>query len=359
MKKKIVVLGLVASMLMTTVGCGNKYVTLGDYKNLKVEYSCEQTEVANEDISAKIAEDLQEYATKVTDKKYKAQNGDTVNIDYKGLKDGKAFDGGTAEGYDLELGSNSFIDGFEEGLVGCKIGDKKDLNLTFPEDYSETSLAGKDVVFKVTVNSITTTPKEEELTDEFVAEKIEGFSTVKEYKASVKKELQKDLDKSIQTTKQDAAWKKVTANAKVKQYPEEDVNKLKKEMEEYYTQYASYYGLELDAFIEQTGSTKEEFNEKIEEGAKKEVASRLIAQAIADKEKISISDDEYKQGVKDYMEEYQYSSEEDLLKDVDEETIRLELLREKVKKFVVDNSTLTLTEATDDSSAQSTPEAAE
>lgn len=354
MKKKIVAFGLIAGMLMTTAGCGNKYVTLGDYKGLEVEYSCSQTELTDEDIQSKISENLQEFATKVTDKKYKAQSGDTVNIDYKGLKDGKAFDGGTAEGYDLELGSNTFIDGFEEGLIGCKTGEKKDLNLTFPENYSEESLAGKDVVFKVTVNSITTTPKVDELTDEFVAEKIEGYSTVSEYKESVKKELQEELDKSVETTKEDAAWEKVTSNAKVKEYPEEDVNELVKQMEDSYTQYASYYGLELDDFIKQTGSTREEFDEEVEEGAKKEVASRLIAQAIADKEKISISDDEYKQGVQDYMKEYQYSSEEDLLKDVPEETIRIELLRNKVKKFVVENSTLTLKAATDENTAEDT-----
>lgn len=351
MKKKMVALGLIAGMLITTAGCGNKYVTLGDYKNLEVEYSCSQTELTDADVESKISENLQEFATKVTDKKYKAKNGDTVNIDYEGLKDGKAFDGGTAEKYDLKLGSNTFIDGFEEGLVGCKIGEKKELNLTFPEKYSEASLAGKDVVFKVTVNSITSVP---ELTDKFVAEKIEGYSTVSEYKESVKKELQEDLDKNIETAKEDAAWEKVTSNAKMKEYPEEDVKELSEQMEESYTQYASYYGLKLDDFIEQTGSTREEFDTKVEESAKKEVASRLIAQAIADKEKISISDDEYKQGLKDYMEQYQYSSEEDLLKDVPEETIRMELLRNKVKKMVVENSKLTLKAATDENTAEST-----
>ena len=171
--------------------------------------------------------------------------------------------------------------------------------------------------------------------------------------------LQEEIDKNVETTKEDAAWEKVTSNAKVKEYPEEDVKELVKQMEDSYTQYASYYGLELDAFIEQTGSTREKFNEEVEEGAKKEVASRLIAQAIADKEKISISDDEYKQGVKDYVEEYQYSSEEDLLKDVPEDTIRIELLRNKVKKFVVENSKLTLKAATtDDNAAESTEDTA-
>lgn len=358
MKKKIVALGLIAGMLMTTAGCGNKYVTLGEYKNLEVEYSCSQTEVTDSDIEEKISTDLQEFAEKVTDKKYKAQNGDTVNIDYKGLKDGKAFEGGTAEGYDLKLGTNTFIDGFESGLVGCKIGEKRDLNLTFPENYNKSSLAGKAVVFKVTVNSITTAPKLEDLTDEFVAEKIEGFSTVKEYKESVKKELQEQLDENVAITKEDAAWAQVTSNAKMKEYPEEDVKELVSLMEERYTQYANSYGVELDDFIQQTGSTREEFDKQVEEGAKQEVASRLIAQAIADKEKISVSDDEYKQGVKDYMEQYQYSSEEDLLKDVPEETIRIELLREKVKKFVVENSKLTLKAATEENTAESTEDTA-
>lgn len=358
MKKKIVALGLIAGMLMTTAGCGNKYVTLGEYKNLEVEYSCNQTEVTDSDVESKITENLKSFATKVTDKKYKAQNGDTVNIDYKGLKDGKAFDGGTAEGYDLELGSNTFIDGFEAGLVGCKTGEKKDLNLTFPEDYSETSLAGEDVVFKVTVNSITVTPKIEDLTDEFVAEKIEGYSTVSEYKESVKKELQESLDESVQSTKEEAAWKKVVSNAKIKEYPKEDVNKLVEQMESSYEKYVQSYGTELDDYIEQMGSTREEFDAQIEESAKQEVASRLITQAIADKEKISVSDDEYNQTVKDYVEQYGYSSEEDLLKDLPEETIRIDLLREKVMKLVAENSKFTLKAATDENTAENTEDTA-
>lgn len=347
MKKKITVLGIVASMLLTTVGCGNKYVTLGEYKDLKVEYTCDQSKITDEDVDSKITSNLEEYATEAKDKNYKAKNGDTVNIDYKGLKDGKAFDGGTAEGYDLKLGSNSFIDGFEEKLVGSKKGEKRSLDLTFPEDYSESSLAGKDVVFKVTVNSIKVTPTLDDLTDEFVKEKIKDYSTVKEYRAAVKKELQESLDESIESAKEKAAWEKVVANAKVKSYPKDQVDELKKQMEDYYTQYANYYGMELDDFIKQTGSTKEEFDEKNEESAKSEVASRLIAEAIGDKENISISDDEYKQGVKDYMKEYNYSTEKDLLDAVGEDTIRVELLRTKVQKFVVEHSTLTPKKSTE------------
>ena len=112
-------------------------------------------------------------------------------------------------------------------------------------------------------------------------------------------------------------------------------------MDEYYTQYANYYGLKLDDFIKQTGSTKKEFEEKNEESAKSEVASRLVAEAIGEKENISVSDDEYKQGVKDYMKEYQYSTEKDLLDAVGEDTIRAELLRTKVQDFVVEHSKLT------------------
>lgn len=347
MKKKITVLGIVASMLLTTVGCGNKYVTLGEYKDLKVEYTCDQSKITDEDVDSKITSNLEEYATEAKDKNYKAKNGDTVNIDYKGLKDGKAFDGGTAEGYDLKLGSNSFIDGFEDKLVGAKKGEKRSLDLTFPEDYSESSLAGKDVVFKVTVNSIKVTPTLDDLTDEFVKEKIKDYSTVKEYRAAVKKELQESLDESIESAKEKAAWEKVVANAKVKSYPKDQVDELKKQMEDYYTQYANYYGMELDDFIKQTGSTKEEFDEKNEESAKSEVASRLIAEAIGDKENISISDDEYKQGVKDYMKEYNYSTEKDLLDAVGEDTIRVELLRTKVQKFVVEHSTLTPKKSTE------------
>ena len=346
MKKKILTLGLVASVLVSTTACGNKYIKLGDYTGLTVEYTCEQTEVTEEDKEAALIAGLEDLATEVEDKKYKAIMGDTVNIDYTGLRKGKEFDSGN---YDLELGSGSFIDGFEEGLVGAKTGDKKTLKLTFPDPYENNpDLAGKAATFKVTVNSITHVPTWDEVDDALIAEKTEDeYKTVEEYKEGIISDLESSLEDAILNKKMTAAWEAVLDNSKIKEYPEGEVEAIVKEMEEYYTEYAAMYGLELDAFIEESGSTKEEFDKNALEAAQREVLSNLAAEAIASKENLEITDKEYKEGVKKYTEMYGYETEKDFIEEAKEETIREELLKEKVQKFVVENCTLELSDGED------------
>lgn len=327
MKKKILATGLAFTMLLSMTACGNKYVSIDSYKELNVQYTQISTEVSEAEVDKRISGQLSSYSEKVTDKKYKAKLGDTVNIDYKGLKDGVAFDGGTAQGYDLTLGSNTFIDGFEEGLVGTKIGQKIDLDLTFPKKYSNADLAGQAVVFEVTVNGITTVP---ELTDELVAEKIEGYNTVAEYEAGIKEEIAEEKKVSDDNNKKMAMWELILANAKVKSYPTEEVDEIIKDMEEYYTQYASAYGVSLDDFITSSGSTREEFDNSMKEQAQKEVASRLVAEEIAKKEGLELTEEEYKAGLEKYVTELQFESEQALLDEVGEKALRAELLREKV-----------------------------
>lgn len=343
MKKKITALGLVAVMGLSVAGCGNKYVKLGDYKDMEVKYYTSQTEITDENVTAEIESRLEDLAQEAP-KNYKAKNGDTVNIDYKGLKDGKAFDGGTAQGYDLELGSGSFIDGFEDGLIGAKKGEKRSLNLTFPENYGSEDLAGKDVVFKVTVNKISIVPSMEDLDDAFVKKNIEGYDTLDAYKASVKEELQADLDKSIEDAKETYAWNQAVDNCEIKDYPEDQVDELVKKMEDYYTEYAQTYGVSLDDLLESSGSSREEFDENNEKSAKEEVANRVITDLIAEKEDLVLTDEEYEEGVKQYAEEYQYASADDMKEQVGEDELRVELQRDKVKKFLVENSTLTYSE---------------
>lgn len=362
MRKKIVILGMVTALMVTTTACGsNKYVTLGDYTDLEVEYTTASTEVTDEEVTTTIETNLSSYAYESEDKKYKAQEGDTVNIDYEGLKDGVAFDGGTAEGYDLELGSNTFIDGFEEGLIGAKKGDELALDLTFPEDYSSEDLAGQDVVFNVKVNSIKITPSMEDLDDDFVAKTIKTYTnadgeevevtTVDQYTDLVRADLEANLEETVATDKKTALWEEIVANCEIKEYPEEDVKEIIQDMEDWYTEYASYYGYEnLDDFITANNSTREEFDENAEKSAKEEVASRLVAEAIAEKEDLALTDDEYDEGVTKYTKEYGYSSEEEFVEESGEESIRVQLQREKVQDWLLNKNTLTLTEksSTDD-----------
>lgn len=368
MRKKIVILGMVTALMATTTACGsNKYVTLGDYTDLNVEYTTTVTEVTDEEVQSTIETNLSSFAYESKDKKYKAQEGDTVNIDYEGLKDGVAFEGGTAEEYDLELGSGTFIEGFEEGLVGAKKGEERALNLKFPDDYSSTDLAGQDVVFNVTVNTIKITPSMDDLDDEFVANKIKTYTnadgeevevtTFEQYKELVRADLEANYEDTVETDKKNALWDEVVANCEIKEYPEEDIQKIIDDMEDWYTEYASYYGYEdLDAFITANNSTREEFDENADKTAKEEVASRLVAEAIAEKEDLVLTDKEYDEGVTKYAKEYGYETEDEFIEEAGEESIRVELQREKVQNWLLEKNTLTLTEKSSTDASATTEE---
>lgn len=347
MKKKLAVLGLVAALAVTTVGCGNKYITLGKYSGLTVEYTTAQTEVTDSDVAQKIESDMSQYAQKA-DKNYKAKSGDTVNIDYKGLLKGKAFEGGTAEGYDLKLGSGTFIDGFEDGLIGTKKGDKLDLNLTFPKSYSSEELAGKAVVFKVKVNEITVTPSIDDVDDAFVKKNIDGYNTVAEYKEGVKKELEEKLEETITEDKKNAAWEKIVADTKVKKYPQDQVDAYISEQKKSYEQYLKNYGSDtsLEDYIKSSGSTMDEFKEQLEKQAKMYVTSDLIAEAIAKKEKLVLTDKEFDKGAEEYSEKYGYDKVDTFIEQVGEENLRKELQRQKVLDFIIEHCTFIYTDAT-------------
>lgn len=343
MKKKIAVLGLAVGLAFSVTACGTKNVEVGQYKGLDVEYTCTQTEVKEGHIYSQYWKDLEKYAEEVKDKNYKARQFDKVNIDYKGLKDGEAFEGGTAEGYDLILGSETFIPGFEDGLIGAKKGEKRDLDLTFPTTYQNNpDLAGKAVVFETKVNKIYTLP---ELTDEFVKKNLEGYNTAQEYQNSVKKDLEDSLAEYIQSQKEDAAWKQVVADAKVNSYPEKDLEKMIQDVKDYREyNYQYYYGVTVEQYLQQTGESQEEYDEDVTKEAKEVLANRMIMEAIADKEDIKVSDEDFNAKVEEYMEASGSKTKEELFEKAPEEEIRNELLAKEVKAFVVDNCNMKLKE---------------
>ena len=231
MKKKLLAAGLCLVMMAGLTACGttvsyddydlSEYITAGEYKGLKASpYTVSVTE---DEVEARIQTTLEETATtKELDKKTAIADGDTVNIDYTGKIDGKEFDGGSAEGYDLTIGSNQFIDGFEDGIIGKKTGDKFDLELTFPDDYSNESLQGKDVVFTVTVNSAT---REEvpEYDLDFV-QNTTDFKTLKEYEADVEKTLYDEKEKEAIENQKTELWSELLESTDVEQYPERELN---------------------------------------------------------------------------------------------------------------------------------------
>lgn len=344
MKKKIALLGLAVGLVFSTAACGTKNVEVGEYKGLDVEYTCAQTEVTEGHIYSQMWNDLSDYAEEVKDKKYKAKEGDKVNIDYTGLKDGEAFDNGSATGSDLILGSGTFIEGFEEGLIGSKIGEKRDLNLTFPNPYKNNpDLAGQDVVFETKVNKIYTLP---ELTDEFVKKNLEGYNTGDEYKAGIRKDLEDSLAEYIQSQKEDAAWTLIMADVKVNRYPKKDLEKMIEDVGEYREyNYQYYYGVTVEQYLKQTGGTREDYDNSVEEEAKDVLANRMVMKSIADKENITISEEEFDAKVEEYMELSGSKTKEELFEQAPEEEIRNELLADKVKAFVVDNCNMILVES--------------
>lgn len=343
MKRKIAVFGLAVGLVFHTAACGTKNVEVGEYKGLDVEYTCTQTEVKEEHIYAQYWNDLSKYAEEVKDKKYKAKKWDKVDIDYTGLLDGKAFDNGSDTGFELILGSGTFIEGFEEGLIGSKIGEKKDLNLTFPETYKNNpDLAGKAVVFETKVNKIYTLP---EFTDEFVKKNLEGYDTAEEYKAGVKKDLEESLAEYIQTQKEDAAWKLIMADAKVNSYPKKELNEVIEDVKEYREyNYQYYYGVTVEQYLQQTGQTQEDYDQSVEDEAKEVLANRMIMESIAAKENITVSEEDFNARVEEYMDLSGSATKEELFEKAPEDEIRNELLADQVKTFVVDNCNMKLVE---------------
>ena len=208
----------------------SKYVTIGQYKGLSLDNTVEA--VTDDAVEGRVEQELQNKAEEVTDGS--VQDGDIVTINYVGTKDGVAFDGGTANNYELTIGSGTFIDGFEDGIIGMKKGETKDLDLTFPEDYASEDLAGQEVVFKVTLQSFKRAP---ELTDEWAAKNTD-CKTAAEYKQEIRKTLEEEAKTSAQNTLRETAWNTVLSASEVKEYPEKDLETAKTEFKTLYENYA-------------------------------------------------------------------------------------------------------------------------
>ena len=291
MKRFLSVVLSVALLSVLFCGCGknekrnlynvdlSKYVTLKDYKGVKVDTS---TDEFKELLKNEISSDVSQNNFYVKKTEGTVADGDTANIDYVGKKDGVAFEGGTAQGYDLTIGSNNFIDGFEEGLIGVNIGDTVDLNLTFPENYQSTELAGKAVVFTVTVNYVTTN---EEMKPEDYYKEL-GFKTVIEYNADVKKRAVKSylLDK-------------ITSKAKISEYPEDDQNTLcDLSVELANAQYQSQYGMTLEQVLTSYyNMTLDDYKKQMKKEQLPELMnSQMPLYYIFDKENLELDKDTYK-----------------------------------------------------------------
>lgn len=319
-----------------------KCVTLGDYKGVTVEKTIQS--VTDEDVQNEIDNALANYPVEVDQA---AKEGDTVNIDYVGKIDGEEFDGGSDQGADLKLGSGKFVDGFEDGLIGARKGETRTLNLTFPEDHTQ-DLAGKAVEFTVTVNAV----KEplSEPTDQWVADNIEGYDNIADYKAGIRSEQEESNEQTAENQVRYAAWTQVIDNCTINEYPETLVEVGKKLYEQQVETYAKYAGMELDAYIESSGLTQEEYQSNMEEYGKNVAAQALVCQAICDKEGFAIGDDDYQKALQDMLTEYG-CTEDELIQTYGQDNVEQSIMLNRVSNLILENANVTEVQA--DSSADS------
>lgn len=319
-------------------------VTLGEYNGVEVEITA--TTVSDEEIEAQIQSNLEAAGEYEQITEGTVADGDTVNIDYVGTIDGEEFSGGSAEDANLTIGSDSFIDGFEDGLIGANVGDEVELNLTFPDDYSNTDLAGKATVFKVTINYIQGELVPAELTDDWVAEQsIDGVSTVDEYREYIKSDLEEAAEEADEQAVYEALMEKIIAAATINGLSD-DLDKEAQTENETATieEYASYYGVTVDELVEQSmGMTYDEYLEQLSKDIDEYFNRIMIYRAVINAENLEVTEDEYEESVLGYAENYSYygydsasAFVEDNSKDICEG-----LFNTKAEEFLIDNAKVT------------------
>ena len=312
-----------------------KIVKLGEYKGLKLEVI--DTVVTDDEIESRIKATLSMNPEKIPVEGRAVENGDIVNIDFEGKLDGVAFDGGTFKGYDLTIGSGSFIPGFEEQVIGMKKGETKDLDITFPDPYENNpDLAGKATVFTVTLNGIyKETPAE--LTDAWVERVTMGQQkTVAEYREAIKTEIEKYKKDNSDTEAQIAAMEQVIENSEF-ELSEEGINKEYTDMKAEYEKMATAYGMDIKQFAELNNMTEEKFDDKLKENAKNRAKQKLIIDEIFKKEKMSLEDADYAD-----LEEQTGMAKNDLYLQHGQAMIDDYVKTVKVEQFMVDNATKTI-----------------
>lgn len=331
------------------------YVTLGEYKG--IELSVEKAEVTEADVKEYVESMLAYYPAYENLDKTVVENGDVVNIDYEGLLDDVAFDGGTAAGQYLEIGSGSFIDGFEEGLIGAKVGDKLALNLTFPDPYQNNpDLAGKAVVFNVTVNAIVQKVEMtyETLTDEYVLSNFE-MENVQALKDNVTETLNSTNEYYAQSNARSAMLDKILEICKVNELPE---GVLDERVKQYKDQFAAMckdqYGLELAEYLEQSGISEEEFDTQTVEYMQENVEMELMLLAIAEKEGIELDAEGYQTYVANMMSNYGFADEATLYDTYGEAFVQDSYICNKVLDKLMEEAVITYTQPVEEAEATET-----
>jgi len=350
----VVVIAIIAVVIVMVMHNGkpyssynlNDYIKVANYKGLEVEKY--EVDVTTKKINSEIKSRLKAAAKTKEVKKGTVKDGDTIVITYEGKINGKTFENGSAKGANLTIGSDQFIDGFEDGLIGVKVGDTKTLKLKFPSDYKTADVAGKKVVFTVTVDAkqVTETPT---LDTDFVKNNSD-VETIAAYKKTVKKDLEeKEKEDGIQTQK-DYLWNEVVENSTVKKdkdgnekYPQDEIDRVKEETTQTYKNYAKQYNLEFSDFLEQQMKMDENtFNTQVKEYAKTIVKEDEVLYSIADKENIEVTKKEYDNYITSTLKQYGYteasykkSNGQSYEDSVGKDQIKREIYMNKVKSVLL------------------------
>ena len=306
-------------------------VTLGEYKGIEVQKA--DMTVTDQDVEDAVRRELEKDSRLVTVTDRAAQDGDTVKIDFDGSVDGVAFDGGKGENYPLQLGSGSFIPGFEEQIVGHSAGDAFDVEVTFPEDYHAKELAGKAAVFKTVLHEIQTR-EVPELTDAYADDK--GFDSVDAFREDVKQKLTDAKAKSAAAANENAVIGKVVENAQI-ELPEPMVETQVEQMIDDYARRMQSQGLQLDQYMEYTGMTMDKLKEQFHPQAVRNLKTRLTLEKVVEAENIEVSEDAIDAEIKRMAEQYKVDFEKmkEFMTEDDKKNISMDLKIQEAVDFLV------------------------
>lgn len=308
-------------------------VTLGEYKGLEVEVP--SAEVTEEEIQAEVEKEREKNSRVIDVDDRAVEQGDMVKLDFEGFTDGEAFEGGKGENYELTIGSGSFIPGFEEQLVGAKIGEEMEVNVTFPEDYHSKELAGKPAVFKCTVHQINV--KELPEADDEFAQEVSEFDTLEEYKADIRKNLTEKKEKEAKAAREAAAVEKAVANAQM-EIPDPMVEGQVRQMADDFARRIQSQGLTVEQYFQFTGMTAEKLLDQMRPDALKRIQNSLVLEAIAQAEDIQISDERLEEELVKMAETYQMELDKlkEALGDYEKENMKKDLAIQEAVKLIAE-----------------------
>lgn len=310
-------------------------VTLGKYKGVKVDKI--DVTVTDEDVAAELDKVKEQNARLVAADDKAVEDGDQTTIDYEGFVDGVAFEGGKGEDYPLTIGSHSFIDTFEEQLIGKKVGEEVEVNVTFPEQYQAEELAGKPAMFNVTIKEIKV-KEYPELDDDF-AQDVSEFDTLDEYKADIKKNLEEKKAADAEKEKESNVIEAIVNDAEM-DIPEKMIEAQAQQMVEEFAQNIAMQGISFEQYMQFTGTTVDQLTEQVKPQAQARVESSLVLEAIVKAENIEATEEEYAKEVEDMAARYNMEKEkvEELLSEDDKKNLKADICARKAAKFAVENA---------------------